>query len=513
MTAPERQQENLVVQFFGLLLHLYPASFYQEFGEEMCQVFYDALEAAQLRGPLAWLAVLITELVDLPASLVREYGRTLFRREGLMETRADKKPLEKQPDPGWGRPASTWGEAFLAGLPYLLILLVTSIPRLPQFLGIAVDSPSLQGILDTVAVVLLIGTSVLVFGFAWRCKWPLWSASWLAVGVLAVLYPLMLVFSFLVDRYGLYDGNNFIIFLVLPLALAYLLYRFTRVDRLRGLLAAQLPLIAIWAMNLEFVPDQIELVIMVTSLLMMAVSAMLAARIGDWKMALWLFLATNFAVGFEFAYVGIYHGGALPFSANGPSIAEVTKNFIPLYLATSSIFLGPLLARMFREIGLRSGKPGKTSYRLALAGLLLMMTVNLLGVYFGTNHTSLPWPLTFSGVLNGFLLVSIVLYLVGVFFLYRAARQHGALPDWIGASLLAVLPLGLPLVLVMPIVLGSTRPINQVYGIPTLFNMPLLVSLSAGLAWVFLTAWLISRPERPRRMAPALLPQPGSPEI
>jgi hypothetical protein len=247
--------------------------------------------------------------------------------------------------------------------------------------------------------------------------------------------------------------------------------------------------------------------------LMLALAAMVAVRIGDWKMALWLFLATNFAVGFEFAYVGIYHGGTLPFSAAGPSLGEVVKSFIPAYLATSTLFLGPLLARRFREIGLRIGERGAIAYRLVLAGLLLMLAINLAGVSIGTNDSYLSGLVTSSSILNGFLLLAYALFLVGLVLLYRAARQNDALPDWIEALLLAVLPLGLPLVLVMPVVFGSIRPINQVYGIPAMFYLPRLVPMIAGVAWLLLTTWLVSRDEKPRQALPLLVPQPGTSEI
>lgn len=513
MSMPDCPGPRLALSFFGSLLRLYPADFYQEFGEEMHQVFCDRLVAASAAARLAWLWILLRELVDLPASLLREHRRSGFQREGKMETGIHKKQAGTSPEPGWGKPAATWGEAFLAGLPFLLVLLFTSLMLVPQLLHMDPEQTSLDNVLNTLAVILLIVTSIVVFGIAWRLKWPLWSSSWMAVGLVLVFYPLMLVLSFVVDRFRLENSTDFVVFTVLPLVLAYVLYRFTRADRLRGLLAAQLPLIVLWGSNLEFVPDSIELVIRATSLLMMALAAVLAVRIGDWKLALWLFLATNFAVGFEYAYVGIYHGGALPFSAAGPSLGEVVKNFIPAYLATSTLFLGPLLARRFREIGLRSGERGSVAYRLVLAGLLLLLATNLAGITLGTNNSYLSGIVTSSSILNGFLLLGYALFGVGLALLYRAARQHSALPDGIETLLLAVLPLGLPLVLVMPVVLGSIRPINQVYGIPAMFYLPRLATMIAGIAWLLLTTWLVSRDEKPPQTVPVLVPQPGPSEI
>jgi hypothetical protein len=60
------------------------------------------------------------------------------------------------------------------------------------------------------------------------------------------------------------QGNNWeevsdlLIQLIIPLGIAYLLYRITRHDRIRGLLAAMPLMMVVWTIYLEFVSDKLE---------------------------------------------------------------------------------------------------------------------------------------------------------------------------------------------------------------------------------------------------------------
>jgi hypothetical protein len=104
MTTTKRSGPRVLLACFERLLRLYPAEFYREFGEEMRQVFHDSLDEASRGGQLPGLAILLRELVDLPANLVREYYQMWFHKEGAMETGKNMHQPGKTQAQGWGNP-------------------------------------------------------------------------------------------------------------------------------------------------------------------------------------------------------------------------------------------------------------------------------------------------------------------------------------------------------------------------------------------------------------------------
>jgi len=62
---------NICYQTYQLLLHLYPASFREEYGEEMLSIFQEAIDEARLLGGLAVWKVLAAELSSLPGAAIR----------------------------------------------------------------------------------------------------------------------------------------------------------------------------------------------------------------------------------------------------------------------------------------------------------------------------------------------------------------------------------------------------------------------------------------------------------
>jgi hypothetical protein len=389
-----------------------------------------------------------------------------------------------------------WGEAFLAALPYVLILILDTLPKLLVLTGLLTRESVGMRALNITMMILMSGIFLLVLGMAVRRGWPLWSASWYIFFWLLVLLPLGWLFSMGVYGRSDYRVQDVILYLILPMMIALMLYWVTRTDRLRGLLAALPILYYLWLPNMEqtprhIIPDQVEILIKVTSMVLVTIAVVAMMRIRDWRTAYWIILATILVVGLQFAYVGIYHGGTLPFTAPGPSLVEVVKNFIPQYLAACSILLGPLFARMFRRTGRRSGTVGIIGYHLALLALLLIIAVNLLGLMIGTSsdmifseggaYTRLGW-LIYSAVLG---------YLVGLVILYWAAWRSSVMPDVIEMVLLAILPMAIPLMFVLPFI-TSKWPVSQLYGIPALWVIPETMILAAGLIWLLFSSWLVT---------------------
>jgi len=388
-------------------------------------------------------------------------------------------------------PAAGWGEVGLAVLPFLLILLGGGLPMLLVELGLLTWEGAGMRILNTTLIVVLVACLLVVFILAWRRKWPAWSATWYPFFcVPLLLIPVGLLALLAQGQFDFTISQDVVMYVWFPLFIAVLLYAVTRLAPRRGLLAA-LPLIyVLWTPNMEFVPDSIELSIEIASILLVCLTIAFVLRRGDWREGLYAILAVNLAVGALFAYAGIYYGGTLPSTAPGPNLVEVLRSLIPQYLATSAILLGPLFAWKFRQMGLAEGRGGKIAYHLVLAGLLLIIMANLVGL-MRTLQVDSPG----SSASDSMWLVIILglgIYLAGVVWLYRYETFPRTDSGWAQGSLLALLPLGIPAMFMLPFI-SWKWPVSNVYGTPLLWVLPHAVSLSLGLVWLGLSVWVITR--------------------
>jgi hypothetical protein len=67
--------------------------------------------------------------------------------------------------------------------------------------------------------------------------------------------------------------------------------------------------------------------------------------------------------------------------------------------------------------------------------------------------------------------------------------------------------MALPLTFALPFI-TSTSPVSYVYGVALLWDLPQSLVLGAGLVWLALTAWLVTR--SPAAPAPTVaVPQTG----
>ena len=211
-------------------------------------------------------------------------------------------------------PAGGRGELILAMLPFLLILLADSLPKLLVISGMTTFEEAGFRILNTGLLIVLTGSLLAVFILAWHRKWPIWSATWVLFFCIPPLVLAVGLANWLVQ--GQLDftiSQDVVLYFWIPLVIAILLYAVTRLDPLRGLLAALPVIYLLWQPNMEFVPDPIELAIKVLSILLICLTIVFILRRGDWRTGLYVILGVNLAVGALFAYAGIYHGGTLPF--------------------------------------------------------------------------------------------------------------------------------------------------------------------------------------------------------
>jgi hypothetical protein len=395
------------------------------------------------------------------------------------------------PSSGKRSPAASWGEVALAALPFVLILLIDGLPKLLVLGGWLTWEDAGMRLLNVSLTVLAIACLLAVFILAWRRRWQAWSATWylffcippllLAVGLYSLLTQGQLNFTI---------SQESVMYVWMPLFIAVLLYAVTRLDPLRGLLAALPVIYLLWQPNMEFVPDEIELAIKIPSIALVCMAITFVLRRDDWREGLFAVLAMNLAVGALFAYAGIYYGGTLPFVAPGPNLVEVARSLIPQYLAISAILLGPLFAWKFRQAGLASGRGGKIAYHLVLAGLLLVIMANLAGL-MRTLQVDSPGT-TASNVMSPVIILGLGIYLAGVIWLYRHTSFSRTASGMAEGILLPLLPLGIPVMLMLPFITWKW-PVSNLYGIPLLWVLPHAVSLSLGLVWLGLSAWVITR--------------------
>lgn len=393
-------------------------------------------------------------------------------------------------------PGAPWGQSLLAGLPHLLVGLVSTLSGILVALGLIAPDSLLASGLTLALVLAFVATGLGLLALAWRQGWPRWAASWYTYWALGVLGLALISVQFIaLGRTASFTS----IFSLLPVFLlaAYILYRLSRSDPLRALLAALPIVLMLWMTLLEFVPNLIRSATQMFAWLLAALTATLIVRRGRPDLALILALLFSLLAGLPYAYDGIFLGGALPFSAPGPSAAEVTKVWLPYWLATSTLLVGPWLGRAHRLLGLRAGRFGGVFYRLALLSLLLVI-LSVLGSFalatsdqlFTQNPTWLDWIRLGA---YGALLVYLMAY--GLLLL-AAMRSDAHLPLPLTAGLLLA-SLGLPLALIFGAFNGFRYlPPGLPLGLSNTLEISIWLEIGAGILWLLLSAWTLIRIEQ-----------------
>ncbi len=385
-------------------------------------------------------------------------------------------------------------EILLAIAPLVLILLAEVLPMLLVSAGLLSDeSKGIQGLRVALVILMIVGFLGALF-LAQRQKWPAWSASWFPFFVLAPL----VVISGLANN--VFEEDFFFAwvqpigwYLVFPLAVATLLYIVVRWERRYALLAALPVLYILWLPNMEMVKDSIEAPLTLVSGLLICLAIFALLCLHDWRHGLYIVLGVNLLVGALYSYAGIYHGGMLPFTASGPNLLEVARSLVWQYLAMSALIVGPLLAWKLRQAGRSAGRSGRTTYHLALAGLLWIIVIVLATIMTATNNMyRLPFFLT-DGVLAAESVLGLGLFLAGVLQIYREGGFESTGESLGPAALLTLALLVMPATPALAFI-TNTRPVSNLYGLPLLWEIPHFVSLLFFMAWLGLSVWVVSRP-------------------
>jgi hypothetical protein len=165
---------RLVTRLYALLLRLYPRRFRAEFEDEMQAVFADAVVEASQRGGASLAVVLLRELRDWPAALMREHQRERRKREVGTQTgfSVTSAPV--------GKERLSWAET-LAGLwPFLIFGPVSILLAYPY------PMPEWRVVLSSRILMASVALFPLGLGIGWFKRWPRWSYPYLGLALLVL---------------------------------------------------------------------------------------------------------------------------------------------------------------------------------------------------------------------------------------------------------------------------------------------------------------------------------------
>jgi len=221
--------------------------------------------------------------------------------------------------------------------------------------------------------------------------------------------------------------------------------------------------------------------------------AILVARSGSVRAGVWMELALGLVVGLTYTYVRTYHAQLPPSAPEHywlpPTLHDWLNRFAPGMLATFVVLLEPLLLRRLWVLGRRSGVLGVWGFRLALAGLMLLLAAALTaGWWFLSNAATIKFIWgheAAKGSWFGMLVYpAILLCLAGVVLLSTRAVRTGLLIGEISSLFLAFLLIIMPVVAALPMAFGfwDVRTMSRTWA------------YVVGLPWLLLGSWLVTRP-------------------
>jgi hypothetical protein len=327
--------------FYTQSLKLYPKEFRTDFGDEMRAVFVQAIEACAGSGKAP--RFLLCELKDLPGSLLRQHWLAIRKEKVPMNALTETNGIQiEERQPG------TWGMAFLAGLPHVLMGLLIGIGRLGIF-DIYQVSHTGNAIVGLGLALLVIGTLIC----AWRRGWPLWSASWYLYGTWVSLAAIDLT----IESLNLEDSwryTNALFFGWILLCIVGYVVILSK-SKLHGLLSVAFLFPMLSVLMLEFIPNPIEGWLAIGVGLLLALAAGTIVRVGEFRLALGLLLGLNLAVGLASAYVSEYKMLDLP--SGIPAHIPKFSNFLEMLVLYTVFGLGiialPFILRGLWNIGRR----------------------------------------------------------------------------------------------------------------------------------------------------------------
>jgi hypothetical protein len=436
----------------------------------MEEIFHAGLLQACEEGVLA--GFILREILQLPGSLAGVY---MWSMSAGQDRQVAVSSIGGGGTSGVNSPGEGWGASFMAGLPHLLMgIFIVSSETIYMIKGMNQNVfMNLLGICFSLSIL-----GVLIFNIS--KGWKSWSATWIVYMFVLAVALLSQVANAL--PHSIVANNAWVSevqVLVLPLILAYVLYKIACSNRLRGLLAAVPPMAITWLYFLESVPTLQKSLAWGWMFLLAFTATVMMLRTKRFPVALGLAMAVPILGGFPFVYLGVFMGGTLPFSEPGPSLQEVFRQYLPFLAMVLTIVLGPQLAVKLRAVGYESKNVGgKISYRLALGGILLGLAMTLMQWEMALSDFSIP-----QKVIQLSFIVSAMLYLVGCVILMLSAKRSEEFSDKKDLALqlvaLFILLPFVPLVILLAIPSGVMQ-----YTESWLFSL-------AVIGWVVAAAWVV----------------------
>ena len=467
---------QLIVNTYSRILKLYPRSFKDEFALEMQDVFGNSLMDTAKEGSLHLMIVCGREFMGMPFNILKEFWHEMQREKENMQV-TQFVPIKQ----------GSWGDAFWAGLPHLLIAV---------FIGITggLANTKLAATSGIILAFLLIAGFLATIYYTWRSKWPAWSASWYGyVGLIVLLFAILPYQYWVGTADQIFRGIRFILLL---LSLATLLYWLSRRNPIEGLLMAMPVIILYWFPVMEFIPNQIRFWLTFWLFLLSAVTAMTITRLNDIRKAVWLVLGASILSGLPIAYARTYWHNIPVGNFSPPTIGQLADHFTLPWLASGALVLGPILGWGLWNLGSKYGKAGRISAVIMIFGMIL----NLIG------HLSYWWTFSNEAYLNALQISAI----------YRPNEASslsmvygGAAIILVGALALVIIswrenkilsvplilaPLGLPLVAMFPTYFSYyIVPAGLPFEFARLGEFYKSLIFLIGAVWLVMSGWTITR--------------------
>jgi len=352
---------HFIRRAYARMIRAYPSGFRNDFGDEMEVVFDDLTTEAARQGRFSLLSTCLRELFVLPISILAETWHEMESREAIMAAGFDT-DLE-------ARVPSSWGQAFLAGLPHGIIISLIGLASL-------LPDSSVGNILGWSLIALVIAGFIIALLINWQTHWPAWGASWFGYAGLLILIIAV------IPSQGWNPPISTILhtsgsLLLLALTLLTLRYWLTRRDPIQGLLLGFPIVIIYWLPITEFVSYSVRLWLIGALFMICALAATLISRRNSVLWGTWTLLAASAAGGLPLAFARTYLHTTLAGYFEQASLHQVLSLFSGQFLAGAALALGPVLGWGLWSLGKRLGTEGRLSAGLLIAG----MVVNLFGLF------------------------------------------------------------------------------------------------------------------------------------